>query len=215
LQISGKTVGVIGTGKIGQGFCKIMKLGFNCPVMAYDMFPNQEMKDIGVEYVDEIKDMLPECKIVALFCPLNDSTFHIMNKENINAMQKGAFLINCSRGGLVDTVALIEALRSGHVGAAGLDVYENEGSLFFEDFSSRGSFTYSTWDGLFSELEALPNVLVSPHSAFLTYEALQNIADTVVMNLNEVVLGKPLTNEVKGTPVVVSSISDPSGALDK
>ena len=95
----------------------------------------------------------------------------------------------------------------------GLDVYENEGSLFFEDFSKTGEFNYSSWDGMFTELEALPNVLISPHSAFLTYEALKNISDTVVMNLSEFAQGKPLTNEVKGTPLVVSSITDPSGAL--
>merc|ERR1712226_1115293 len=114
----------------------------------------------------------------------------------------------------VDTNALLSALRSGHVGAAGLDVYENEGSLFFEDFSKSGQFNYSTWDGMFSELEALPNVLVSPHSAFLTYEALDNIAQTVIDNLAEYATGKPMTNQVKATPLVVSSISEPSGQLE-
>jgi D-lactate dehydrogenase len=96
------------------------------------------------------------------------------------------------------------------VASPGLDVYENEGSLFFEDFSQSGEFNYSNWDGLFSELEALPNVLVSPHSAFLTYEALKNISETVVMNLSELAEGKPLTNEVKGRPPMVSSMDPPS-----
>jgi len=208
-EIHGKTVGVIGTGRIGKSFCNIMRRGFGCHVLAYDMFPADDMKEMGVEYM-ELDEMLPQCDAVCIFCPLTESTHHLLNEDSINTMKEGAFLINVSRGGLVDTDALLKGLKSGRIGAAGLDVYESEASLFFNDFSTSGRFDSSGWDGRFAELEVLPNVLISPHTAFLTYEALENITKTVVENLVEYASGKPLTNEIKGTKTasVVSSISD-------
>eukprot|EP00873_Tetraselmis_striata_P014110 jgi/Tetstr1/434374/TSEL_023475.t1 len=206
-EISGKTIGVVGTGRIGKAFCRIMRLGFGCRVLAYDMYPADDMKELGVEYMD-LQEMLPECHAVGVFAPLNESTYHLINEDSIKTMKEGAFLINVSRGGLVDTGALLKALKEGRLGAAGLDVYENEASLFFEDFSTAGRFNTSGWDGQFVELEALPNVLISPHTAFLTYEALSNITATVVDNISEFAAGKPLTNWVKPSDTVVNSISE-------
>mmetsp|Transcript_29649 Transcript_29649/g.70674 ORF Transcript_29649/g.70674 Transcript_29649/m.70674 type:complete len:202 (-) Transcript_29649:86-691(-) len=195
-----------------------MKLGFGCRVLAYDKFPAQDMMEMGIEYM-ELDEILPQCMAVCIFCPLNDSTYHLMDEDKIRQMKKGAFLINVSRGGLVDTQALLRALRSGHLGGAGLDVYENEESLFFEDFSTRSTFHADTWDGMFAELEVLPNVLISPHSAFLTYEALDNISATVADNILEFAEGKPITNLVEETPRstanVIPSINEPTRDLEQ
>ncbi|KAI8855226.1 D-isomer specific 2-hydroxyacid dehydrogenase [Chytridium lagenaria] len=176
-DLYGKTVGVIGTGKIGQCFIKIMQ-GFGCQVLLYDAYPSKEVAGWeNCKYV-ELDELLAKSKIISLHCPLLPSTKHLINQESIAKMQKGVVLINTSRGGLVNTQHLIQALKSGHVSAAGLDVYENERSLFFEDHS--GSVME---DDAFARLLSFSNVIVTGHQAFLTEEALDKIASVTVDNI--------------------------------
>ncbi|KAL2208458.1 hypothetical protein CC79DRAFT_1331636 [Sarocladium strictum] len=172
-----KTVGVVGTGRIGLAMAKIMK-GFGCRIIAYDPFENDEMKAIG-EY-KSLDDLLAESDIISLHCPLMDSTKHIINAESLAKTKKGALLVNTSRGGLVDTKALINNLKSGHLGGVALDVYESEGSLFYDDHS--GEIIH---DDVLMRLMTFPNVIVSGHQAFFTEEALSEIADTTVSSLVE------------------------------
>ncbi|PQV64142.1 D-lactate dehydrogenase [Abditibacterium utsteinense] len=176
-DLHGKTVGVVGTGKIGICFVKIM-LGFGCRVLCYDPFPSPELDELNVELV-ELPALLAQSDIVSLHCPLFPDTHHLMNAQTLGEMKRGAFLINTSRGGLVDTRAAIEALRSGQLGALGLDVYEEESTLFFEDRSAE-----MMRDDVFARLLAFGNVIVTGHQAFFTREALENIAATTVENLN-------------------------------
>eukprot|EP00210_Caulerpa_lentillifera_P004681 g4466.t1 len=196
VEIRNKIVGVIGTGAIGTAFCSIMK-GFGCRILATDLAPSQTCKDLGVEYVD-IDELVEVADIVSLHCPLMPSTFHIINEERLDLMKSSSFLINVSRGGLVDTDALIEALEKRELAGCAMDVYDNEGNLFFKDFSKFTSpKRMITWDRKFNTLKSFPNVLITPHSAFLTNEALKNIATTTIENLKEFVMGETLTNEVK------------------
>jgi len=122
IELHGKTVGVIGTGAIGANFCKIM-LGFGCKVIAQDLYPKDSLKELGVEYMEK-NDLLKQSDVVSLHCPLNSETYNLINAESLEIMKDSAILINVSRGGLVDTDALIEALKDGKIGGAGLDVYE-------------------------------------------------------------------------------------------
>jgi len=196
-QIHGKTVGVHGTGNIGRAVIRIFK-GFGARVIACDPFPRNDMaEEIGFEYV-EFDEMLAQSDILTLHCPLVDSTYHVINDESIAKMKPGMVLINTSRGGLVDTDALIRGMRSFQVGAYGMDVYENEQDIFFKDmtkFDSKSQLAH--WDRSFHELMSLPNVIVTPHQAFLTEEALTNIGETTIFNLTEYCEGKEkLTNEV-------------------
>lgn len=177
-DLHGKTVGVVGTGKIGICFVKIM-LGFGCRVLCYDPFPSLELDELNVEIV-ELPALLAQSDIVSLHCPLFPDTHHLISTQTLSQMKRGAFLINTSRGGLVDTRAAIEALRSGQLGALGLDVYEDEANLFFEDRS--GELLH---DDVFARLLAFKNVIVTGHQAFFTREALENIAATTVGNLND------------------------------
>eukprot|EP00793_Prasinoderma_coloniale_P006935 PRCOL_00001767-RA len=193
-NMHGKTVGVIGTGKIGRCTIDIL-LGMGCRVLAHDLYPNEEMLSKGVEYLS-LEELLPQSDIVTLHCPLNSTTQHLMNENRLSQMKHGAMLINTSRGALVETHALDKALERRQVGSVGMDVYENESGLFFTDTSQ---FTdnmpgaslphLGAWDYALHSLAARPNVLVTPHQAFLTQEALQNIADTTVLNLNEFASG--------------------------
>ena len=179
-DICGKTVGVIGTGRIGQIFAKIMR-GMDCRVLGYDLYPNADMaKQIGFEYVG-LPELLAQSDMVSLHCPLSPQTHHIINPQTLAQMKHGAMLINTSRGGLIDTAAAIEALKSGQLGALGIDVYEEEGDLFFEDLSNQ-----VITDDVFSRLLTLPNVMVTGHQAFFTAEAMENIARTTLGNLSEV-----------------------------
>ena len=172
-DLHGKTVGVIGTGKIGQVFIDICH-GFGMRVLGYDKFPG--MKE-GFRYVS-LEELLTESDVISLHCPLTDETYHMINAATIAQMKKGVILINTSRGALIDADALLDAIKARHVGAACLDVYEEESDFFFEDYSG-----HIMEDDTLARLISMPNVLVTSHQAFLTHEALQNIAETTIENL--------------------------------
>ena len=180
-DLHGKTVGVVGTGKIGRIFADICK-GFGMRVLAYDKFPNPSA---GLDYV-ELSELLEQSDVISLHCPLTDETRHMINAAAIEKMKPGTVLVNTSRGGLVDTEALIEGLKSRKVGAACLDVYEEEGDLFYEDCSEE-----IVADDTLVRLISMPNVIVTSHQAFLTKEALNNIAATTVDNLMKFERGEP------------------------
>ena len=169
----GKTVGVIGTGKIGRIFIDICR-GFGMKVIAYDLFP---AKDSGIEYVS-LEMLFEQSNIISLHCPLTDDTRHMINAAAIEKMRKGVVIVNTSRGGLIDAEALLEGIKARKVGAACLDVYEEEADIFFEDRSG-----HIMDDDLLSRLISMPNVIVTSHQAFLTEEALNNIAETTVNNI--------------------------------
>ncbi len=189
-DMHGKTVGVIGTGKIGAIFGRIAH-GLGCRILAYDVRPNEELiAQTGAQYAT-LPDLLAASDILSLHVPLMEATHHIINEEAIRQMKRGAYLVNTSRGGLVDAQALIEGLKSGQVGAAGLDVYEEEADVFFEDHSDD-----VLQDDILARLLTFPNVIITSHQAFLTTEALSNIADTTMANLSAKEKGEPLTNEV-------------------
>jgi D-lactate dehydrogenase len=177
-DLYGKTVGVIGTGNIGQAFCRIM-VGFGCKVLAFDIIANREMEAIGVEYLPLV-DILPVCDIVSLHCPLTEQTHHLVNGDTLGMMKEGAMLINTSRGGLIDTQAVIGALKRGHLGYLGIDVYEQEEKLFFRDLS--GSIIE---DDVISRLVSFSNVLITAHQGFFTREALTQIALTTLTNVKD------------------------------
>ena len=169
----GTTVGVVGTGKIGRIFIDICR-GFGMNVIAYDLFP---AKDSGIEYVP-LDELLERSDIISLHCPLTDATWHLINPEAIGKMKKGVVIVNTSRGGLIDAEALLEGIKARKIGAACLDVYEEEADVFFEDRSG-----HIMDDELLSRLISMPNVIVTSHQAFLTEEALNNIAETTVNNI--------------------------------
>ena len=188
-DMHGKTVGVIGTGKIGRGVASIL-LGMGCEVLAHDVRPSEEAVAAGVRYVDTVEELLPRCRVVTLHCPLTPATHHLMNAERLALMSRGSMLVNTSRGALVDTSALADALDRRRVACAGLDVYEGEAGVFFEDMSEAtdeipGASVGGAWDFRLADLASRPNVIVTPHQAFLTAEALGNIAATTVENLRE------------------------------
>ncbi|ADI14619.1 2-hydroxyacid dehydrogenase [Truepera radiovictrix] len=172
-DLHGKTVGVVGTGKIGLIFARIAA-GFGCEVLAYDPYPNPEAR---ARYVP-LPELLGAADIVSLHCPLTPETYHLIGKEAVAQMKPGAMLINTSRGALVDTRAVIHGLKSGQIGALGLDVYEEEADLFFEDLSDR-----VIQDDVFTRLLTFPNVLITGHQGFFTVEALDNIAHTTLRNV--------------------------------
>ena len=176
-DLHGKTVGVIGTGRIGRVFIDIC-LGFGMKVLAYDKFPAEGL-DNGdtVRYVTT-EELFAKSDIISLHCPLTDETYHIINEQSLAACKRGVVLINTSRGALVDAEALLSAIKARQVGAACLDVYEEESDLFFEDNSG-----HILEDDTLARLISMPNVIVSSHQAFLTEEALSNIAETTVENL--------------------------------
>ena len=182
-DLYGKTVGVIGTGKIGRVFADICK-GFGMNVLAYDKFP---AADSGLNYV-ELPELFAKSDIISLHCPLTDETRHIINADSIAQMKKGVTIINSSRGALVNTEDLINGIKEKQVGAACLDVYEEEGDLFYEDYSG-----HIVEDDKLVRLIAMPNVIVTSHQAFLTNEALDNIASTTVNNLTRFFGGNPDT----------------------
>lgn len=183
-DLYGKTVGIVGTGKIGRVFADICK-GFGMKILAYDKFPNP---DAGLDYVD-LPELFAQADIISLHCPLTEETHHLINAETIAMMKKGVTIINTSRGALVDTEALINGIKEKKVGAACLDVYEEEGDFFYEDFSG-----HIVQDDKLVRLIAMPNVIVTSHQAFLTSEALDNIAATTVNNLTRFFSGDPDTS---------------------
>ncbi len=176
-DIRGKTIGVIGTGKIGRIFMEIIS-GLGVKILAYDKFPSKELEASGVSYVN-LETLYRESDIISLHCPLTHETFHLINDYAIRSMKKGVMIINTSRGPLIDTAAVIDGLKSGIIGYVGLDVYEEEGDLFFEDLSDE-----VIHDDTFVRLQTFPNVLITAHQAFFTVEAIDNIRDTTFENLN-------------------------------
>src|ERR1700736_969957 len=190
-NLHGKTVGLIGTGRIGMAVAKIVGQGFGCKVLGYDPEPNQARRDLGLSYVG-LKELVSESEIVSLHTPLLPTTAHLINEQTIALMKKGVMLINTSRGGLVDTQAVIDAVKTGKIGYLGLDVYEEETELFFEDLSLQ-----VIPDDVFSRLLTLPNVLITGHQAFLTREALEHIAQTTVENIVEFGATKMCRNQVR------------------
>ena len=185
-DLHGKTMGVVGTGKIGRVFIDICR-GFGMRVIAYDKYPAE---DANIHYVTPEK-LFSQSDVISLHCPLTDETYHMINNETIGMMKKGVVLINTSRGALISAEALLEGIKSRHVGAACLDVYEEESDLFFEDFSG-----HIVDDDVIARLISMPNVLVTSHQAFLTEEALSNIAETTVNNLVELAKNDTCQNEL-------------------
>ncbi|MDR1628738.1 MAG: 2-hydroxyacid dehydrogenase [Oscillospiraceae bacterium] len=184
-DLHGKTIGVVGTGKIGRVFIDICK-GFGMNVLAYDPYPSRD----DVTYTD-LETLCSRADIISLHCPLTKDTYHIINKENLALMKKGVYLINTSRGALIDSDALIDAIKQGIIGGAGLDVYEEESDFFYEDHSET-----IIQDDVLRLLVTMPNVLVTSHQAFLTNEALGQIAATTFENMDAYFNGKPLKNEI-------------------
>ena len=174
-DLYGKTVGVIGTGKIGRVFIDICR-GFGMKVLAYDKYPSS---DTNVEYAS-LDELFTNSDIISLHCPLTTETKHIINQNSIQKTKKGVVIINTSRGALIDTEALVEGIKSRHIGAACLDVYEEESDVFFEDFSG-----HIIDDDTLARLISMPNVIVTSHQAFLTEEALSNIAQTTINNIKD------------------------------
>lgn len=185
-DLHGKTAGVIGTGRIGRVFIDICR-GFGLNVIAYDPYP---AADSGIEYVS-VEELCRRSDIISLHCPLTHDTKHIINRDTISLMKNGVLIVNTSRGALVDSEALLEGLKSGKIGGAGLDVYEEEADLFFEDFSET-----IIQDDILARLLSLPNVLITSHQAFLTNEALHNIAQATFENVEAFYGGGLLENEV-------------------
>lgn len=187
-DLHNKTVGVIGTGKIGEAFIEICK-GFGMKVLAYDPYPNVE----NVTYTD-INSICKEADIISLHCPLTKETRHIINKDTISKMKDGVFILNTSRGALIDSEALVEGLQSKKIGGAALDVYEEESDIFFEDYSDK-----IVIDDLLTILLAMPNVLITSHQAFLTNEALKAIATVTLENIKMYFNDRELVNEINET----------------
>jgi D-lactate dehydrogenase len=188
-DLHGKTVGIIGGGKIGQVFARIMQ-GFGCQVLIHDPFPLAGLDVIGARQAP-LDEVIGQSDILSLHCPLTDESYHLIDAIRLAQMKRGVMLINTGRGALVDTPALIEALKSGQLGYLGLDVYEEESELFFEDHSD-----LPLQDDTLARLLTFPNVIVTAHQAFLTHEALDAIARTTLDNISAWLAGRP-SNEVK------------------
>jgi D-lactate dehydrogenase len=189
-DLCGKTVAVVGTGKIGCVFAKIM-LGFGCKVIGFDPYPSAEFEALGLCYAKP-GEIGEKADIISLHCPLMPTTHHIINSETLERAKPGAILINTSRGGLIDTEAVIEALKTGRLGGLGIDVYEQEADLFFRDLSSE-----IITDDVFQRLVSFPNVIVTGHQAYLTREALTTICETTLKSITAFEKNQPLQNEVK------------------
>ncbi|MBR6771932.1 MAG: 2-hydroxyacid dehydrogenase [Clostridia bacterium] len=176
-DLHGKTVGVIGTGRIGRAFIDIC-LGFGMNVLAYDKFPSPDLENKDNVRYTNLDELFSQSDIISLHCPLTEETFHLIGEKTLNKCKQGVVILNTSRGALVDAEALLSAIKSRKVGAACLDVYEEESELFFRDFSG-----HILEDDTLARLISMPNVIVTSHQAFLTEEALSNIAETTVSNL--------------------------------
>lgn len=178
-DIFGKTIGIVGTGRIGAAFAAIMK-GFGCKLLGYDIVQsNQLIQQTGITYTT-LNDLCKKSDVISLHCPLTNSTHHVFDKQLFSLMKKGVLFINTARGGIVNTVDLIDAIEFGTVAAAGLDVYENEKPIFLKNHLHK-----PIRDTLFQKLRLSPNVLITGHQAFLTNEALSNIAETTINNLTQ------------------------------
>ena len=189
-DLHGKTAGVVGTGKIGRCLIRILQ-GFGMEVLAYDPFPDADYaKTSGVQFVS-LDTLFGRSDVVSLHCPLTPDTEYLINEQAIAQLKPGVLLVNTGRGKLIHTQALIQGLKSGRIGGAGLGVYEEEENYFFEDFSSE-----MIDDDVLARLMTFPNVLITSHQAFFTREALHNIATTTLKNLQAFFDGRPLVNEI-------------------
>jgi D-lactate dehydrogenase len=178
-DLHGKTIGIVGTGKIGSAFAHIMK-GFGCKLLGYDSIQNKELiSQTNINYTS-LEELCRQSDVISVHCPLNIETQYLFNKSNFSIMKKGVFFINTARGSVVNTKDLIEAIENKTIGAAGLDVYENEKDIFF-----RNHLNNVIIDDLFDKLRLFPNVLITGHQAFLTNEALTGIAETTFVNIND------------------------------
>jgi D-lactate dehydrogenase len=188
VDLYGKTIGILGTGRIGAIVAQIMH-GFGCRILAYDPYPNEDVRRFA-EYVP-LDRMAAESDVITLHCPLTPETYHLVDAKWLKQVKPGCMIINTSRGALIDTRAAIHALKTGRLGSLGLDVYEEEADLFFEDLSDR-----VIQDDVFARLLTFPNVIITAHQGFFTQEAINQIATTTLANIREFEDGKPLTNEV-------------------
>ena len=188
-DVHGKTAGIVGTGKIGTAVAQILT-GFGCRTLAFDPFPNETCQSLGVNYV-QFDQLLAQSNMITLHCPLTPENKYMIDAEALRKMRDGGMLINTSRGALIDTLAVIDALKSGKLGYLGLDVYEEEEQIFFED---RSGLILS--DDVFARLLTFPNVIITGHQAFFTREALGNIAATTMDNISQFENGEVLSNQV-------------------
>ncbi len=195
-DMHGKTVGILGTGKIGTVVGKILAQGFGMNILAHDVMENPEVKAYGGKYV-ELDELLRQSDIVTLHLPLTPQTYHLINKERLSMMKKGAMLINTSRGAIIDTRALIESLKSKHLGGAGLDVYEEEGDIFYKNLSEQ-----IIEDEVFLLLLTFPNVIVTGHQAYFTKEALTHIAETTIKNVEDFLANRSNENVLVASEVI-------------
>ena len=192
-DLHGKTVGIIGTGRIGSVFAKIMS-GYGCEIIAFDGKPNAKLTEqFNVNYV-ALNEIFRKSDIISLHIPLSTETKHLVNSDAISKMKKGIMLINTGRGALIETRALIEALKMGQVGSAALDVYEEEENIYSKDLSDG-----VLQDDVLARLMTFPNVLITAHQAFLTNEALHNIIETTLKNIEDFEKGIPLKNQIAET----------------
>lgn len=189
-DMHGRTVGIVGTGKIGECVAKILS-GFGCRLLGHDLQVNHVCEQLGMKYVS-MDQLLADSEILTFHCPLTPDTHHVVNAESIERMKAGVMLINTSRGGLIDTQAAIGGLKSGRIGWLGIDVYEEEADLFFEDLSDS-----VIRDDVFSRLGTFPNVLITGHQAFFTADAMTQISQTTLQNLSDIEAGKDCPNRVQ------------------
>jgi D-lactate dehydrogenase len=187
--LHGKTAAVVGTGRVGAHVARLL-LAFGCIVLAHDPFPDDGLVAAGARYV-ELRELYARADVLALTCPLTPETFHLVDEVSIEVMRPGVMLVNTGRGALIDTAAVIDALKTGHIGSLAIDVYEEEGSLFFEDRSQQ-----MLEDDVFARLLTFPNVLITAHQGFFTSGALAAIAETTLTNLDDLAAGRPCPNLV-------------------
>ena len=193
MDVVGKTVGVVGTGKIGTVFARILSRGFGAKVIAHDPYPNESCREMGVEYVS-LENLLERSDVISLHCPLTEETRHLIDADAVARLKPGVLIVNTSRGAVIDTQAAIDGLKSGRVGGLGLDVYEHEGPLFFEDRSDE-----LLTDDQFARLLGFQNVVITGHQAFLTREALDQIAKQTLENLTCIETGVACERELTPT----------------
>lgn len=193
-DLHGSTVGVIGTGKIGLIFARIMH-GFGCHLLGYDAYPNPDFEAIGDAHYVQLPELFAQSDIISLHCPLLPETLHLIDEKAIGQMKPGVMLINTSRGGLMNAEAVIAGIKSGKIGYLGIDVYEKEDALFFSDLSDA-----VIQDDTFQLLQSFPNVVITAHQGFFTRNALENIATTTLSNITDFEQEQPLKNEVAYQP---------------
>lgn len=195
-ELHGRTVGIVGTGKIGTIVGKILQ-GFGCRIIASDPYPSEEAQQLGFEFVG-LDTLFANADIITLHSPLTNDTYHMINAHAIDRMRPDVMIINTSRGGLIDTRIVVDALKEGRIGSLGLDVYEEESELFFQDLSGK-----TIQDDIFARLLTLPNVIITGHQAFFTREALGNIAGTTLENISAFERGESSGNEVRSLGMAV------------